>query len=211
MTLWTAYVELLQGGIFTLAQALGGNLGAGILCLSVILRLALMPLTLRLARRSLAHRELMLKLRPELERIQRRFRKQPERLMEESGKLFAAHGARPVDGSGLLGGLVQAPVALGLFSAVRKSLSGSGGFLWIVDLARPDALLAVLAAALTWLTATLQPALPEQGRALVIALPAVMTLVFLWRMAAGLGLYWAASTAVGLLQNLILRRRPAMA
>jgi membrane protein insertase Oxa1/YidC/SpoIIIJ len=42
---------------------------------------------------------------------------------------------------------------------------------------------------------------------IMILLPTVLTLVFLWQLAAGLGLYWAASNIVTIFQELILRRR----
>ncbi len=107
MILWTELVELLQGGIFTLAQLFGGNAGAGIVGMSLLLRLSLLPLTLYLARRSTAHRALLDRLKPDLDRLRRRFRHCPEKLTEEARKLFERHGASPVDGGTFLGHLAQ--------------------------------------------------------------------------------------------------------
>ena len=206
MTLWTELIQTLQAGIFSFAQCFGGNVGAGIVCVSLLIRLAMLPLTLKLARRSLAHRLLMERLRPELERLRKRYGRRPERLAEKTQRLFARHGASPVDGSGLLGGLAQAPIFLALFSAVRRSAAQGGRFFWIADIARPDVLLTSLVAAMTTAATLLQPHLPEQGRWLVVALPALLTLLFLSRLAAGVGLYWGATTAVGVLQAALLRR-----
>jgi len=50
---------------------------------------------------------------------------------------------------------------------------------------------------------------PQQLRAAVILLPAVFTLLFAWRLASGVVLYWAASTAVSGLQGLLSRRGQA--
>lgn len=204
MTLWPELIELLQASIFTLAQAFGGNVGAGIVCFSLAARLAMLPLTIYLARRARKHRELMRKLQPELDALRERLRRKPERLAQETMKVFERHDARPVDMGGLLGGLAQMPVIFALFSAVRGSLTGGGRFAWIADIARPDTGLAVLVAALTYVSMRLQPDLPEQGRVLMTVLPTVMALMFLWRMAAGIGLYWGASTAVSLVQSAIL-------
>lgn len=205
MTLWPELIELLQASIFTLTQALGGNVGAGIVCFSLAARLAMLPMTIYLARRARKHRDLMRRLQPELEALRERWRRKPERLARETMKIFQRHGARPVDVGGLLGGLAQMPIVFALFSAVRKSVTGGGRFAWIADIARPDAALAVLVAALTYVSMRVQPDLPEQGRVLMTVLPTLMALIFLWRMAAGVGLYWGAQAAVGLLQSAILR------
>ena len=210
MTLWSELVQLLEAGIFVFAQAFGGNVGAGIVCLSLLVRLAMLPLTLYLARRSLAHRQLVERLRPAVERLRKRYRRRPERLVEETHKLFARHGARPIDGAGLLGGLAQAPIFLAVFSAVRRSVAQGGRFWWIADIARPDVLLTGLVAGLTAVATILQPQLPQQGRMLMVVLPAILILMFLSRLAAGVGLYWGATTAVGVLQAALLRRQKAV-
>lgn len=207
MMLWSEFIELLQAGIFTLSQAMGGNVGAGILCFSLLARLAMMPLTWYLAQRSGAHRAVMGKLRPELEGLRQRFGKQPRRLAEETAKLLEERKVQPVDMGGLLGGVAQMPLMLGLFTAVRKAAAAGGQFLWISNIARPDLLLAAAVSALTAATVMLQPNLPEQGRGLLLGLPVVLSLVLLSQMAAGVGLYWGASSAVSLVQVGLLRRR----
>ncbi len=206
MTLWTELVQLLQAGIFAFAQAFGGNVGTGIVCVSLLIRLAMLPLTMYIARKSLAHRRLIERLRPDIDRLRKRYRRKPERLAEETRKLFDRHGTSAVDGAGCLGGLAQAPLLLALFSAVRDSATRGGRFLWIADIARPDLLLTGLVAGLTAVVTMVQPQLPEQGRWFVVALPASLTVIFLARMAAGVGLYWGATSAVGVLQAMLLRR-----
>lgn len=204
MALWSEFVDLLQAGIFTMALVFGGNVGAGIVSFSLLVRLAMLPLTLHLARKSLQHRAAIERLRPELERLRKRFRQQPRRLAEETARLFEQRKVRPVDSGGLLGGLGQMPLMIGLFTAVRRIARGR--FLWIADIARPDILLAAGVSALTAALVMLQPNLPEQGRGWLLTLPVVISLVSLSKMAAGVGLYWGASSAVGLVQVGILRR-----
>ena len=50
--MWAGFVELLRAAIFAAAHVCGGSLGGGILLVSAGVRLALLPLTLRLARRA---------------------------------------------------------------------------------------------------------------------------------------------------------------
>jgi membrane protein insertase Oxa1/YidC/SpoIIIJ len=54
--MWTSFVELIRMFIFGAAHACGGSLGAGIVAASVIARLALLPLTLHLARQTRAQK-----------------------------------------------------------------------------------------------------------------------------------------------------------
>jgi len=85
---------------------------------------------------------------------------------------------------------------------------GAGGrFLWIRNLARPDAILAVATGVLTCAASLLAPHLPQQSRVAVAMLPALLTLLFAWRLASGVVLYWAASTAVSGLQGVLLSRK----
>jgi membrane protein insertase Oxa1/YidC/SpoIIIJ len=60
--------------------------------------------------------------------------------------------------------LVQIPLFLGLFAAVRRGLSGTGRFLWVKDLTQSDPLLAFLCAILTGVSAFLAPSVPESQR-----------------------------------------------
>ena len=83
-----------------------------------------------------------------------------------------------------------------------------GRFMWIRDISKPDIALGVLVAAVTaaGMVAGPQPDAPGQNRLLLIAIPAVFTFVALWQMAAGVGLYWGMSSAVGVAQGFIVRR-----
>src|SRR5262245_53005921 len=127
---WNAYVDALVQALFALAAAFGGNMGAAIAVLSLAARLALLPLTLRIARRAAATRAAIAALEPELARLRKRYAHDHSRLLLETSKLYRKHGVSPVDGQSVLGTLAQAPVFLGLFSAVRRGISGGKGFLW---------------------------------------------------------------------------------
>ena len=49
MLLWSLFLELLRVVLFAFAHVCGGSLGGGIVILSLVIRLALLPLTLRMA------------------------------------------------------------------------------------------------------------------------------------------------------------------
>lgn len=206
--LWSLFVGSIQAGLFVLAHLYGGNVGLAIITLSFVVRLALLPLTLRIARRSQQQQMRLQEIQPELQRLKERYRNQPEKLSQKTMELYKAHGIRMLEGTGLLGSFVQLPVFAGLFSAIKQGVGNGGRFLWIADISQPDIFLALIIAALTFASSLLLPNPQPQARSLSLILPAVLTLFFVWRLSAGLGLYWAASSLVGLLQAALMRREP---
>ena len=92
MFLWSSFVELLRVALFAFAHVCGGSLGGGIIALSLMIRLALLPLTLRIALRAHAHQRLMQTLKPEIDRLQRRHANNPLALARSTRALHARHG-----------------------------------------------------------------------------------------------------------------------
>jgi membrane protein insertase Oxa1/YidC/SpoIIIJ len=74
---------------------------------------------------------------------------------------------------------------------------------------KADPLLALICAVLTGVSVALGSNAPESQRAAMIILPATVTLLFLWRMSAGVAIYSCSSSLVGVLQALLIRRRIA--
>jgi YidC/Oxa1 family membrane protein insertase len=94
-----------------------------------------------------------------------------------------------------------------LYSSIRNSLTTSGAFQWIRSLASPDFLLTLVILSLTGFSAYLMPSASGQMRSTLIVLQVVVTFFIVWKLAAGLGLYWASSSLVGMFQTLWLRYR----
>jgi len=208
MAIWTLFVEFLQSVLFTATQVCGGNLGVGIIAAGLALRLALFPLTYRMARESRRRALLMSELQPEIVRLRKRHKDDPAALMTAQTALFNRHGLKLFDGRSLLGGVAQMPLMLGMYTVVRRALSvaNPGRFLWIPNIGRPDVLLAVGVSLLTYAAVSLGAHVgPHASRAMLV-LPALFTLLALFKFSAGLGLYWGASSAVGVVQGIMLRR-----
>jgi YidC/Oxa1 family membrane protein insertase len=207
MGLWTGFVDLIHTILMSLAIAFGGNMALAIAVLSLTFRLALFPLTLRMAYRSFLMQAALKKIEPELSRIKKRYKDNPSRIWEETAKVHQREGINVLSRGSLLGTLIQMPLFFGLFSAVRRGLSGSGRFLWIKDLMKSDPLLACVCAVLTAISALLTANSEQQRAIIAVLLPGIITLLFLWRMSAGVTIYTFSSGLVGLLQSMILRRR----
>lgn len=206
MLLWDHVVEIVRESIFAYAQATNGNLGTGILVVTFLARLALLPVGVRLARAMARQQQAMARLEPAIERLRVLHKGNPRRLADEMNRLFAAEGVSPFSLSGLLGSFAQMPVFLALYSAVRQAAALGGRFLWIRDLAKPDWIVVVIATAFTVAGAAGGTATPGQSRSMLLLVSAAVTFFALSKMAAGVGLYWAMSSLFGAIQSWVVQR-----
>ena len=196
--------EFLAAAMSFLAQLFNGSMGWAILALALAVRLALLPLTLHLSRKMLANQKKIKALQPQVDAIKQRLADRPQEMLKEMAALYKANGAHLLDRSSLLGGLLQWPVFALLYKAIGNASAGAGSFLWIRNLASPDVLLTALVLLFTAVSAWYFPS--ENGAAVfMVAVQVLVTAFIVWKLASGVGLYWAASAFVGLLQTLLLR------
>jgi YidC/Oxa1 family membrane protein insertase len=209
MLLWSSFLELLRVLLFAIAHVCGGSLGGGIVALSLIVRIALLPLTLRWALQARAHQRVLDALKPELARLQRRHGKDRAALARAIRELHAANGIGALPRGTLQGTLVQMPIGLALYQTIGSIASRVVRFLWIKDLSRPDALVASVAAGLAGAAVMAGPVTPSSRASAAVA--ATVTFLIAWRVSAGVGLYWVASNVVTVVQSLLVRRAEAKA
>ena len=206
MPMWDQIVDVLRESIFAYAQVFNGNLGAGILAVSFLGRLGLLPLGIHLARKARRQQQLMARLRPALDSIKAKYKSDPKRLADETRRLLAREGGGMLVTGGCVGGLVQGPVLLALYAGVKQAARSGGRFLWIRSLADPSWSLAIGATLLTML-ATGAGAASPQNRTIMLAISASITLVVLTKMSAGVALYWTMSSLFGSVQAWIVNRK----
>jgi len=206
--MWGSLVNALQAVIFALGHFAGNSLGAGVFLTAFLLRVALLPISLRLARRARLQQERLARLQPRLQQLQARWKGDPTRLQRETLQLFRDEGYSPVDGQSLLGNLIQLPPLSAMFTALRRGIGAGIRFGWVDDLARPDLPLAILAGLLT-AGAALLGTPPSAGRNAVMmgaVLAGGMTLAFLVFNSSAMALSVAANGVIGIGQNWWLRR-----
>jgi YidC/Oxa1 family membrane protein insertase len=209
MFFWSSFLDLIRVLLFSLAHVCGGSLGGGIVMLSLLVRLALLPLTLRLALRAREHAAIVRGLEPRLAALRQRHVNDPVALARATHELHAANGIGLAPKGTLLGMLAQMPIGAGVYQVIRESTLRAARFLWVGDLSRPDALIASVAAGLAGAAVV---AGPSSGTSKVpAALAAATTFLIAWRLSAGVGLYWVASNVVGVVQSLLVRRAVAAA
>lgn len=204
---WDSLVSFFALLLGSLAQIYGGNLALAIITLSILIRLALLPLTLRMARQAQTQQRIMAELRDQIAKLRKRYRTDPGELTTRLSELYRQRGVKPIDGRSLAGGAVQALVGAGLYSAIRRGMAEGQPFLWISDLARPDAILVLVTGLITFVGSIVSPHLSEQSRTAAALLPAILTIILAWRLSSAVVLYWASSAAVNGVQSLLLRRQ----
>ncbi len=210
---WSDLIEMLRALIFGIAHVTNGSIGVAVILVTLAIRLALLPLTLRLARRALARQRRMAELKPELERLQRRYAKDPAAQMRETAAFYRNRGMSQVDSAGLLGALAQAPVFAALYSALRKGLGAGVRFLWIGDTSLPSLGLTLFMGGMAAASLAAAPA-AEPGKTaplFTLVLAAGFTVWFLSSSSALFALSAGAGSAVQAFQGLLLRREGAKA
>jgi YidC/Oxa1 family membrane protein insertase len=212
MILWSMLLDAVRGALFSLSHVLGGNLGFGIIGLSVIVRLALLPWGLKAARRSVAMRESLKALEPRIRELKDRYAAEPAKLRDAVMAEYQRAGVNPVAGSGLGLMAVQLPLGWALYTVIRTGLGSGNPFLWITNLARPDVALSLIVGSLSVALGMTMPSTSGPVTPMVMAtIMGVASFLVVFHLSAGVALYWASSTGVGIFQNALLRRSLAAA
>ncbi|QBS37095.1 membrane protein insertase YidC [Thermaerobacter sp. FW80] len=203
--LWHWFVAAIEAGL-EWSRAVTGSAGLSIILFTVLVRLLLLPLTFSQMRSM----QRMQALQPEVERIQKRYRNNPQKANEAIMKLWREHNVNPA--SGCLPLLIQFPILYGLFLALRTF--SSGAFLWIPDLrhADPYFVLPILAGVTTYVQMkTAMTVTQPQQRTMLVLMP-LMLIFFAWSFPAGLALYWVTSNVFSIVQQIWMnRQQPAPA
>lgn len=188
------------------------NYGIAIIIMTLLLRLAMWPLT----RKSYVSMMAMQKMQPEMARIQKLYANDKARMQMEMMRLYQTHKTSPM--SGCLPMLIQIPIFFALYKALLISVQmRSAHFLWISDLASMDPyfILPILMGATMWLQQKLQTTSATtnganndavaQTQKVMKWMPLIFTVMFAW-MPAGLVLYWTVSNIFGIGQMYYIKR-----
>ncbi len=179
------------------------NWGIAIIILTILLRIVFFPLN----HKSLKAMKKMADLAPEIEKLRKKYAKDPQKLQQEIMKLYAEAGANPM--SGCLPILVQIPVFIALYNVLMVTVELKNvPFLWIPDLSDKDPfyilpiLMGLSMIAQQWIT----PSSDKNQKMIMYIMAGVFTFLFM-NFPAGLVLYWLTNNILGLLQSLIINRQ----
>ena len=219
----TIIIQPMVNSLLLLYWVFFSNFGIAIIAFTMLVRLMMIPLTIKSARQMKA----MNALQPLMKQVQEKYKNDRQRVSQETMKMYKEHGVNPL---GCLGPMfIQFPIWIGLFQAIRQTvpnnpenlveLSGNlyswlpqvhsiipinSHFLWM-DLAVPDPspfVMPVLVGVSMWIMQkmTTMPSADERqastNRMMLWMMP-LMFGFFTLNFSSGLAVYWVVSNIIG--------------
>ena len=205
-----------------LSSVFFGSFGLAIMAITVIVRLLMLPLTLRQLRSTKAMQE----LQPKLLELQKKYAKDRQKLSQETMKLYKEYGISPLGCIWPM--LIQLPIWIALYQSITKALATTpelllslskhlyswpivhqavplqSSFLWL-NLAWPDRyyILPILVGVTMWLQQKMMaqpsadPAQKRAGSMMQIMFPLMFAFITM-QLPSGLGVYFVASAIIGM-------------
>ncbi|MDR3349833.1 MAG: YidC/Oxa1 family membrane protein insertase [Acidaminococcales bacterium] len=176
------------------------NYGFAIILFTLIIKLAMYPLT----RKQIQSTKAMQEIQPQMKALQERYKNDKQRLQEETLKLYKETGFNPL--AGCLPLVAQMPVLMGIFFALKGFDYGGSppSFLWMPSLAEPDPyyIMPVLSGLTTLAQSyyTMPDTSSGQNRMMLYFMPLFIGYISL-QFAAGLVLYWVTTNILQVAQQ----------
>lgn len=195
--------------LYNVTASLGfPSYGLAIILFTVVIKLVLLPLTVK----QVQGMKVMQELQPKVQAIQKKYKNNPQKAQQEIMQLYKDNKANPFAGCWPL--LVQMPILFALFSALRTFFDNPermahAEFLWIPNLGQPDPLyiLPVLVAIGTFLQQKVSsPGGTDQTQKTMLYIMPVFIGYISLKFPAALALYWVMYSIMGMLEQLLIRR-----
>ncbi len=179
----------------------------------IAVRLILWPLNQSAMKSSIK----MQRLQPEMQELQKKHAKDPQKQQQAMMELYKAHDMSPMSPVlGCLPMLLPMPVLFALFFVFQNTIEFRGvSFLWLSDISQKDPyyilpiLMGLSMFLLSWIGMRNSPPNP-QAKMMAYLLPGMMTF-FLLNLAAGLNLYYAVQFVAAIPQQWLVARGRAKA
>ena len=205
MEIWTVFMHSIELMIGFLSAHFGLSEAMSIITFTMLVRMALMPISLSSAYKMQKNKEAINKIKPDIEELKTKFKDNPSELATRTMGLYKKHGITFIDRISLLNMGSQAVFGLGVFQTLKKMIFNSK-FLWIANLAKPDLLLTAAVGVLMVIGMTMMPGTSfETSQMVILFIPVIISMIAVAALPSALGLYWATSNVFTIIQTLILR------
>ena len=209
--------EYILQPLFTLLHSIIPNYGIVIILFSILIKLALSPLT----KQSFKSMGKMSQLQPKIAELKEKYKGDQQKVQKETMKLYSTYGVNPA--GGCLPMVLQMPILFALFAFFRVAIEiRHESFLWIKDLAAPDYVFALpftipivnvdqitVLAPLLGITMFFQQKMtmkdPSQ-KAMVYMMPIMMTFMFMG-FSSGLNLYYMMFNLLSISQQYFINKQ----
>lgn len=203
------------GALLKIIYDITSNYGLSIILFTIVVKAVTIPLTIKQTRSMKEMQE----LQPKLKKIQEKYKNDKEQLNIKTMELYKEHNISPL--GGCLPLLIQFPILIGLFAAIREpgihvfesqaaydAIDTS--FLWLSDLALPDPWILPIIVGLTmFLSTTTMSSGGGAGDSTQKIMKYFMPILLFWwgrSFPAGLTLYLVVSNLFQIIQQLIIKR-----
>ena len=183
-----------------------GNFGVSIIIVTILIKIALLPLTLK---QDKSMKE-MKKIQPELEKLKEKYANDKQMLNIKTIELYKEHKVNPA--GGCLPLLIQFPILIALFGVLRNGIiPKDSSFLWLkLSVPDPFYVLPVLNGAVSFFQQKLMGSADSnpQMKNMMYIFP-IMMIMFSLKMPSGLQLYWLTSSILAVVQQYFIMKKGA--
>jgi YidC/Oxa1 family membrane protein insertase len=205
MELWTMWTNILESALGFFTTYFGFSDAVAIILLTLLARTLMMPFSLTSAYRMQKNKYAIDRIKPALEELRKKYKDNPNKLANRTMQLYRDNGIKFMDKISVLNIGFQGMFGIGTYQILRRMVFRTR-FWWISDLAKPDFLLTVLVGALMLLGMSLMPdANHNASMVFMLAVPVVISIIAIAALPSAIGIYWATSNAVTVVQTLVLR------
>lgn len=227
--IWNLIIlDPMLNGLIALSQYTFNNFGLAIIMLTVVIRLALMPLTYKQTQST----KVMQSLQPKLQEIQKKYARDQKKLQQEMMKVYKEAGMNPM--GCLWPMLIQFPIWIALYQSIMQALAATPENLLMLSqhlynweevshaiplnenflglkLSQPDPslILAILVGVTMWVqqkmvtAPTTDPKQSQMSSMTTMMMP-MMFAFFTLSFPSGLALYWVVSNVIGIVIQYIV-------
>lgn len=188
------------------------NYGLSIILFTVFVKVLLLPLTIKQTKSTKAMQD----IQPKLQEIQEKYKDKPEKQQQEIMNLYKEAKINPL--AGCLPLLIQFPILIGLYSVLREPdkwgvfandaafANADMVFLWVQNLTKPDAVLAIISGATTFLMQMLMMPKDQQQGSMKVMTYVMSAMMLYWgfMFPAGLTLYWTVGNLFSIAQQYLI-------
>ena len=182
-----------------------GTYAWGIIVVTIIIRLAILPLMIKQTKSS----KKMQEIQPKLKELQAKYSSKDaqtqQQYQQEMMKLMSEAGVNPI--AGCLPMLIQMPILIGFYHAINRMNATPvfelGNFL-MFPLADPAPALAILAGLMQFVVLRTGPAMDNPQMKMMMYIMPFMIIGFGMALPAALSLYWVVGNIISIFQNLYI-------
>ncbi|MCC5909527.1 MAG: YidC/Oxa1 family membrane protein insertase [Clostridiaceae bacterium] len=199
-----------MAALLQMIYGLIGNYGLSIIIFTIIVKLVMVPLTVKQTKSM----KKMQDIQPKIKEVQEKYKNDKEQMNVKVMELYKEYNVSPF--GGCLPLLIQFPIIIGLFTVLRNPIDYGlaqevveSSFLWIPSLSGEDTLILPLLAGLTTYLSSATMASPNKKdptQNMMKYFFPVMIFVMGRGFPAGLTLYWVISNLFQVAQQVIINK-----